>query len=224
MKLGELIDLSHPIAPETGPRPVRLERVPPPEMRELPRDQWYVMHRVGFLNHVGTHIETPYHVVEGGNDLAAVPLDRLCGEAVILDLTGLPPGADVTLEEIRAAAERAGGIRNGDIVFCRFDFDRYYGRPDAPQAPWFASGAIEWLIGRGMKMMGVDSGGVELPPRDPRASRQHNHHLLLDRGIPLIENLAGLGRVPRARVTVFAFPVAVERLDSFPVRVVASLD
>jgi kynurenine formamidase len=182
------------------------------------------MHRVAFMNHVGTHVETPCHVVENGDDLAAVALDRLCGEAVILDLTGLPPGADVTLAAIRSAAERAGGLRDGDIVFCRFDFDRHYGLPDAPKAPWFTSEAIEWLVERGMKMMGVDSGGIELPPRDPRAAKQHNHHLLLDRGIPLIENLAGLGRLPRNRVTVFAFPVPVRGVDSFPVRVVAWLD
>ncbi len=72
--------------------------------------------------------------------------------------------------------------------------------------------------------MGVDTGGIELPPQDPPAAKQHNHHLLMDNGIPLIENLANLNRLSRPRMTVFAFPVAVERLDSFPVRVVALQD
>ncbi|OGG45772.1 MAG: hypothetical protein A3F84_12285 [Candidatus Handelsmanbacteria bacterium RIFCSPLOWO2_12_FULL_64_10] len=224
MRLNGLIDLSHTIAPGTGNRPLRLERVPPPEFGYFPKDQWYIMHQVGFLNHLCTHIEVPYHTVEQGQDLSGVPLDRLCGEAVILDLTSVAPGSAVTPSAIQGAAERAGGVREGDIVFCRFDFDRHFDRQDRPKAPHFTSEAVEWLVGRGMKLMGVDTGGIELPPEDPRAARQHNHHLLMDRGIPLIENLAHLGRLTRPRVTVFAFPVAVERLDAFPVRVVALQD
>ena len=224
MKFERLIDLSHTIVPETGGRPVHLEMVPPPEFGYFPEDQWYIMHNVSFLNHTCTHIEMPYHTVKEGRDLAGVPLEQLCGEAVILDLTAVSHGASVTLSDVQEAAERAGGIREGDIVFCRFDFDLHFDRADHPVAPTFTSEAVEWLVDRGMKLMGVDTGGIELSADDPRAPKQHNHHLLMDRGIPLIENLAHMDRLSRSRVTVFAFPLAVERLDSFPLRVVALED
>ena len=221
MHFNRLIDLSHTIVPETGSRPMHMEMVPPPEFDVFPEDQWYIMHNVGFLNHICTHVEAPYHVVEGGRDLAAIPLDQWCGEAVILDLTDAEPGSTLAASTVQKAAERAGGIGDGDIVFCRFDFDRHFDRPDAPKAPDFSSEAIEWLVDQGMKLMGVDTLGIELPHDDPRAARQHNHHLLMDKDIPLIENLAHLDQLTRSRVTVFAFPVAIERLDSFPLRVVA---
>ena len=224
MKSRRLIDLSHTIVPETGSRPVNIEMVPPLEFGYFPEDQWYVMHNVAFINHVGTHIEVPYHVVEQGDDLASVPLEKLCGEGVILDFTGVKSGADITLHMIQKVAADAGGIEKGDIVFCRFDFDKHYDKLNAPKPPCFTSEAVQWLVDRGMKMMGVDMIGIELPSSDPRAPKQHNHHLLMDRGIPLIENLAHLDQLSRSRVTIFAFPVAIQKLDSFPLRVVALED
>lgn len=224
MQFKRLIDLSHIIVPETGSRPVHLEMVPPPDFGYFPKDQWYIMNNVAFLDHVGTHIEVPYHVLEQGDDLADVPLKRLCGETIILDLTSVEPGADVTLSIIQKAAEDAGGMKDGDIVFCRFDFDKYYDKSERPKAPCFTAESVQWLVDQGMRMMGVDTGGIELPSSDPRAPEQYNHHLLMDKGIPLIENLAHLDQLSRSRVTVFAFPVAIQRLDSFPLRVVALED
>ncbi len=224
MRFKRLIDLSHTIVPETGSRPVNIEMVPTPEFGYFPEDQWYIMHNVAFLDHVGTHIEVPYHVIEEGNDLAAVPLEQLCGEGVILDLTAVESGADVTLSAIQKAAADAGGVEKDNIVFCRFDFDKHYDKLERPKAPSFTAEAIGWLVDQGMKMMGVDTGGIELPSRDPRAPKQHNHHLLMDKGIPLIENLAHLDQLSKSRVTIFAFPVAIQKLDSFPLRVVVLED
>lgn len=172
MQFKRLIDLSHPIIPEEGSRSMHTEMVPPPEFDDFPEDQWYIMHKVAFLNHMYTHIEAPYHVAEDGNDLADVPLEQLCGDAVILNLTQVEPGTDIILPVIQRAAEDAGGIKDGDIVFCRFDFDQYFDKPDRPKSPNFTSEAIEWLVAEGMKLMGVDTGGIELPKNDPRAAKQ----------------------------------------------------
>ncbi|MFC1716101.1 cyclase family protein [Candidatus Poribacteria bacterium] len=221
MHFKRLVDLSHIITPETGSRPVQIEMVPTPEFGYFPEDQWYIMHNVAFLDHVGTHVEVPYHVVEQGDDLSEVPLERFCGDAIILNLTAVEPGSDIALSTIQKAAEEAGGLKEGDIVFCRFDFDRYYDQPDHPKAPCFTAESIQWLVDQGMKMMGVDTGGIELPSSDPRAPKQYNHHLLMDKGIPLIENLAHMDQLKQSRVTVFAFPVGIQKLDSFPLRVVA---
>ncbi len=210
-----LVDLTHVIEPEVGVRPVHIERVPAPEA--VPDGMWYIMHRVDMhLNHVGTHIETPYHVRPDGKDVSTVPLESLCGEAVVLDLTAVPGGGVVSLDDITAAAERVGGIRRGDIVLGRFDYD---GGPDANRN--FSAEAIAYLVDAGMKMMGVDLPGIELPRSDPRAIDQHNHHQLLDNDICLIERVANLASLRKPRVLVFAAPVPIQGLDSFPVRMVA---
>jgi len=224
MNFKRLVDLSHTIIPEQGDRPMSAEMVPPPEFGYFPEDQWYIMHNVAFLNHMYTHIEAPYHVVEDGNDLASIPLEQLCGEAIILNLTHVGAGEDITESMIQETVEKAGGMKEGDIVFCRFDRDKYIDDEDEPEIQRFTPESLEWLVEHGMKLMGVDTGGIELSRKDSRAAKQYNHHILLDKGIPLIENLAHLDQLSRSRVIVFAFPLGVTKMDSFPLRVVAMED
>jgi len=139
-----LVDLTHIIEPETEPRPVQIEQVPAPNF--IPGGPWYIMHRLEMtLNHVGTHIEAPYHVRQDGMDVAAIPLESLCGEAVVLDLTLVEPGGVVTLGDIQLASDRAGGIRSGDIVLCRFD---YYGTPATSRR--FDDAPISFLVVSGI--------------------------------------------------------------------------
>jgi arylformamidase len=127
---------------------------------------------------------------------------------VILDLTAAEAEGGVTLAQVQAAAERAGGVRQGDIVFGRMGRTRYFSTP-----------ALAWLVEQGIKLMGVDSGGVELAHDTTHANV--NHLLLFRAGIPLIENLAHLDQLSQARVEVFALPVPVKGLDAFPLRVIA---
>ncbi len=178
------------------------------EGKQRPQGEWYIMSDVELMNHVGTHIETPFHCLKEGADLSQIGLDQLCGEAVILDLRGAEAEFGVTLEQVRAAASAAGGIRRGDIVFGQMGKTRY-----------FSTEGLRWIVEQGIKLMGVDSGGVELSHDKSHANI--NHLLLFRAGIPLIENLANLDQLSQARVQVYALPVPVRGLDAFPLRVVA---
>ena len=213
---GRMVDLTRVIEP-TGPEAVRkfvvhihdaLEEVPG---KQHPEGEWYVMSDVELMNHVGTHIEVPFHCLKEGADLADIPLSQLTGEAVILDLSDAEADGGVTLEQVQTAARDAGGVRKGDIVFARMG-----------QTEDFATEPLVWLVEQGIKLMGVDSGGVELAHDDTHANV--NHLTLFRAGIPLVENLANLDQVSGKRVKVFALPVPVKGLDSFPLRVIALVD
>jgi arylformamidase len=173
-----------------------------------PEGEWYVMSDVELMNHVGTHIEVPYHCLKEGADLAQIPVEQLVGEAVILDLSEAEADGGVTLEQVQAAAERAGGVRQGDIVFGRMGPTEY-----------FSTAGLQWLVDQGIKLMGVDSGGVELSHDETHANV--NHLVLFRAGIPLIENLTNLDQAPQPRAMVYALPVPVSGLDAFPLRVIA---
>ncbi len=69
-----------------------------------PEGEWYIMSNVELMNHVGTHIEVPYHCLKEGADLAQIPVDQLAGETVILDLREAEAEGGVTLEQVQAAA------------------------------------------------------------------------------------------------------------------------
>ena len=173
-----------------------------------PEGEWYIMSDVELMDHVGTHIEVPLHCLKEGADLAQVPVEQLVGEAVILDLSEAEAEGGVTLEQVQGAAEAAGGIRQGDIVFGRMGPTQY-----------FSTAALQWIVDQGCKLMGVDSGGVELSHDTTHANV--NHLLLFRAGIPLIENMAHLDRLTQSRVMAYALPVPVRGLDAFPLRVIA---
>ena len=176
-----------------------------------PAGEWYVMSDVELMNHVGTHIEVPFHCLKEGADLASIPVDRLVGEAVILDLRQAEAAGGVTLAQVQDAAAQAGGIQPGNIVFGQMGPTEY-----------FSTASLEWLVAQGIKLMGVDSGGVELSHDTTHANV--NHLVLFRAGIPLIENLAHLDQLSRSRVQVYALPVPVSGLDAFPLRVIAVED
>jgi arylformamidase len=218
--MAQMIDLSIVIRPGSAGRKFAIEMVGAdsvnPKVVRL-ENQWYIMHNVSMVNHIGTHIEAPYHLNVNGTDLAGLRLDQLTGEAVLLDLRACPRKSAITEQHVIDAAVRAGGIRRGDIVFCNLGGARHYGTPDYALSPYFSPEAMRWLVAQGMKMMGVDAGGVEVP-----GSEEHvNHHALFDNDIPLIENLTNLDALTRPRFTVYALPIAVAGLDSFPLRVIA---
>jgi kynurenine formamidase len=120
------------------------------------------------------------------------------------------------LADIQQAAQAAGGVKRGDIVLARFD-----PHVDPKGSRNFASEAIQFLVDAGMKLMGTDLGGIELPRSDPRQPGQYNHHQLLDNDISLIEQVANLQALKRSRVYVICLPIPIARLDSFPVRLIA---
>jgi len=173
-----------------------------------PAGEWYVMSDVELMNHVGTHIETPFHCLKEGNDLSTITLDQLIGDTVILDLSEAEAEGGVTLAQVQAAAEKAGGICQGDMLFGRMGPTKY-----------FSTAALQWIVEQGIKLMGVDSGGVELSHDTTHANV--NHLLLFRANIPLIENLTNLDQVTQSRVKVYALPVPVKGLDAFPLRVIA---
>jgi len=218
--MAKIIDLSHILVPGEAGRRFDIEMVGAdqvnPNVVRL-KGQWYIMHNISMVSHLGTHIEAPYHILKEGADLAGLSLDRLCGVAVVLDLRDVPAGSAITVQEMRTAAEKAGGVRAGDIVLCNLGYARHYGTEEYERAPYFETESILWLANAGMKLMGVDASGVEVP-----GSTEHvNHHALFERGIPVIENLANLDALTQSRVQLYAFPIAVKGLESFPLRVVA---
>jgi arylformamidase len=208
-----IVDLTHVIKPTSKDAERRfvvnlhdaLEEIPG---LERPEGEWYIMSDVELMDHIGTHIEAPLHCLRDGADLSQIPLEQLMGDAVIIDLSKASSDSGVSLEQVKRAAEEAGGVRKGDIVFCMMGENDY-----------FSTEGLRWLVGRGMKLMGVDSGGVELPRTVSHANK--NHLILFRAGIPLIERLAHMKKLSASRVKVYAFPVPVVGLDAFPLRVVA---
>ena len=220
MNFERMIDLTLPIAPGRGARPFVIERGRTEELTDhVPVDHdWYIMHRVETISHIGTHIEAPYHCFPDGRDLGSIPLEQLAGEAVVLDLSALAPGSIVGAAELASIAEAAGGIRDGDILFLRTGYAQLQDTPDFEHRPSLTAESMAYLVAQGVKLVGTDLAGLE-GPRTP--GHLDCHLVLLGADIPFIENLTNLDALTKPRVFVCALPIPVHGLDAFPLRVVA---
>ena len=184
---------------------------------QRPPGQWYAITEVNFWSHVGTHLEAPLHYIENGMDVAEIPIDQLIGEAIILDFTGKKVGEPISLEDIK----NSGKIRKGDMVILKTGCDKFYRTPRAHDRPYLSSDATRWLAhDRKIKVLGTDASGFEVPG----IADQPNHRILFEKGIPVIEHLTNLSKLPKDRVTLFVLPFKARGLDSCPVRVVALVD
>ena len=87
MGFSTVIDLSHSLRPGQEARPLEIKQLESTHITGAPDEEaWYVMHHVHLVNHMGTHIEVPYHCLEDGADLGQIHAEQYVGEAIILDL------------------------------------------------------------------------------------------------------------------------------------------
>jgi kynurenine formamidase len=88
---------------------------------------------------------------------------------------------------------------------------------DGSYPPYPTTTALAWLVAQGIKLLGIDTPGLELPNNKALV----NHRLLFEQGIPLIESLVNLAALTSSRVYVFAQPLPVYDTDAMPLRVLA---
>lgn len=73
---SQVLDLSHPLTPGKEGRKFEAKQIFAEDVAPVKRlpGQWYIMHEIHMVNHLGTHVEVPYHLLRDGFDLTGFPL------------------------------------------------------------------------------------------------------------------------------------------------------
>ncbi len=203
----KLIDLSHvfddamPVYPGD----------PAPELRQVSEigSTGYAISSVRTVLHAGTHIDAPRHVLEGGAYLSDTPVEKLAGRGVLVDARGRNVVDAGMLDGIT--------LEQGDIVLVLSGRSALYRSPEYFQKSILTTPAFaKLLVDAGASMLGIDCASPDHPPFPV-------HHLLLSRGILIIENLTNLeSLIGIPRFEVFALPVRF-RAEAGLARVVARI-
>ncbi len=176
--------------------------------------------------HTGTHVDAPSHFIGSGPahyGVDEVPLDRLVGRAATIDAKDLGPGVLLDADRIRAWEEEHGRIEAGDGVLIRYGWeDRWatgpVGRRFLDDWPGLGEGAAEYLVERGVSLVGCDTMSV-----DAKASAESPaHYALLGNEVYIVENLKNLDKLPPFCLFL-AFPLKLRGGSGSPVRAVALL-
>lgn len=171
--------------------------------------------RFDFGPHAGTHVDSPLHFIEGGADVASMPLETFFGPAIVIEALKRP-GELIVPEDFEGA-----DIRAGDIALIRTGWDERINTPRLYEGEWpgFNAAAVEALAKAGVKAIGTDSPSADSPAGIVEGAPAH--HAALSRGLPIYETLVNLGRIAGKRVMFFGLPLRLEDSEASPVRAVA---
>ena len=154
--------------------------------------------------HTGTHVDAPLHMINDGETMETIPLERLVRPVKLFDLTHVNDG--ITKEDIADLP-----IDKGDFVLFKtsnsldeeFNFEFIYVKEDAAR----------YLAEKGIDGVGIDSLGIE------RAQEGHpTHRTLFQNDIIVMEGLR-LKDVEAGEYFMVAAPLKVIGTDASPARV-----
>jgi len=176
--------------------------------------------QITFSEHTGTHVDAPVHFIPEGLTIDEMPLESLMGRGVKIDVSGIMKNS-LEPEIIRDFEKREGCIKEGDIVLFRFGWDKKYAlQPDSGDYlkdwPGLSAEAAELLAERKIKAAGCDTLSL-----DPYKNKGHPaHHILLGKGIAIIENICNLDRIPVFSY-IIGMPLKFKRGSGSPLRLAA---
>jgi arylformamidase len=156
--------------------------------------------------HTGTHVDAPFHFVNNGKKVDAMPIGEFLGECIVIDLSKIKKRGIEKKDLVKYK------IKKNDIVVLKtsneykknFDFNFVY----------LAESGAKFLASRNVKGVGINALGVE---RDQ--PEYGTHKSLLSKGIVIFEGLE-LSKVKRGRYFFVGLPLKIKDGDASPIRAV----
>ncbi|MGV8038938.1 MAG: cyclase family protein [Thermoanaerobaculaceae bacterium] len=148
-------------------------------------------------NHVGTHLDGEIHFYTPGKDIAALDLDFLMHEGVIVDLSDAAGDYDVYTSKM---IEERVEVRDGDILVIHTGYHHYgWDQPTADEIRYMVKHPgpdrefALWCRSKNLRWIGVDCGSADHPMNTiirtwmPRQAKEADAHFRAKYGMPLDE-------------------------------------
>jgi len=179
--------------------------------------------------HAGTHIDAPSHFVRDAASVDKIEPNRLVGEACVIhasDRAAQNRDYQITVDDLQKWETTNGRISDSCILLIDSGWGRLWNDPaeflggdpsrrESHHYPGISEAATQWIL----ENRSIRSIGVDVPSIDGGQSRSlRSHQLLLRRGIPILENVANLDRLPSRGATAIFQPMKIENGSGGPLR------
>ena len=164
---------------------------------------------VGHLHlslHTGTHVDAPFHFVDGAATIDEIPVDAYVGPAQVIDMRGETSlSVRFLAEQLQSGITRVllrTGCWSSPVTF--------------PQTwPLADANLPVWLAEQGVRLIGLDAPSVD----EITSTALARHHKFNDAGLLILENL-DLDAVKPGAYELIALPLRLVGGDGSPVRAV----
>lgn len=190
--------------------------------------------------HATTHIDAPWHYAptcEGkpAKTIDQIPLEWCFGEGLVIDMSHKEDFDAITKEDLQNfLSDNDLALQHGMIVLIRTGRDKLMGTKEFyKKGTGMSAEATNWLIDQGIKVMGIDQWGWDLPlPHMIEQAKKKNNkdffweaHLVgKDKEYCHIEQLTNLDQLPISGFKISVFPLKIVGASAAPSRVVAIMD
>lgn len=236
LERDRLVDLSHPFNRRTiyWPTAQRFRLIEVAE-GETEGGWHYAANNFRGAEHGGTHLDAPIHFSRGGDTADDVPLRKVVGPAITVDVRARA-AADrdhlISVADLEAFEVDRGRIPRGTIVLLRAGWSRYWpnarrylgtaqrGADAVPKLhfPGLSEAAARWLVSeRRVRAVGIDTASIDRG----QSVAFEAHRVLAAAQVPVFENIARLGRLPAEGFHVVALPMKIEGGSGGPLRAMA---
>ena len=235
LAVAGIVDLSHAYDEDTLYWPTSPSRF---ELEVLAHGMtdggfFYSANSVSTPEHGGTHLDAPIHFAEGGWSTEQIPLDRLIGPAVVIDISAkaaADPDYRLDGEDLFDWEAEHGLVPQGAIVLLRTGWSErwpdalaYLGDDTPGDAtnlhfPAYGEEAARTLVEqRRVAVLGVDTASIDHGPSTDFIV----HQVANGANVAGLENLTNLDRVPDTGAWVVALPMKIAGGSGGPARIVA---
>jgi kynurenine formamidase len=200
-----------------------------------PAGFYYEAYNYCAAEHGGTHLDAPAHFAKGKWSTEQIPLEKLTGEAVVVDVSGnalKDPDYLISVADIEAWEKINGKLKDDIILFFLTGFGSFY--PDAKKYlgtdergadavvklhfPGIDPNTADWLVkNRKIKAVGIDVASVDYG----QSTDFRTHQILYEQNISGFENVANLDKLPIKGAYIIALPMKIKGGSGAPLRIVA---
>lgn len=230
-----IVDLTHTLDESTIFWPTSPSRFELKRLAYGPTESGYFYAANAFCmpEHGGTHLDAPIHFAEGRWTSDQIPVEKLIGPAVVLDVSqqaASDPDYRLTAADVAAWERIHGRIPEGAIVLLRTGWSkrwpdtRAYMGDDTPgrgthlHFPSYGDDAARVLVNeRHVDALGVDTASIDHGP----STDFMVHRIANDANVSGLENLTNLDALPPTGALVIALPVKIGGGSGGPARVIA---
>ncbi len=196
---------------------------------------YYSAFQFCLAEHGGTHLDSPVHFSEGKWSVDEIPLDKLMGQAFVIDVSeNALQDRDylISVEDIQNWESAYGQIPDDAILLFRTGYETYWPDREAymgtaergPEAvaklhfPGIDPELAQWLVdNRSIKAVGLDTPSLDYG----QSTLFESHQILNGQNILGFENLAKLSELPAVGSWVIAMPMKIRGGSGAPLRILA---
>ncbi|CAB1060069.1 Metal-dependent hydrolase [Olavius sp. associated proteobacterium Delta 1] len=181
-------------------------------------------------SHTGTHIDAPFHFLEGGKKIDEIPVRKFVGNGVLVDVSGKSDRELIEPDDVEPYRTK---INTGDFVIFKTGRDKFFGTSKYYLHPYMSAECARLLLNMGVILVGIDAMNIdptyqkvtdlEAPVKDLPDENEYGypvHDILLGNDILIVENLSNLDEISQIKGIYSFLPLKLKGSDGSPIRAV----